>query len=75
MNVTLGSFLDSGIFKTVSLLVRRASSTVQNQHSSLLSLQDSSLFCQELVEIFGKAALEAGGAEEMEISKEKYVSS
>lgn len=71
----LRSFLDSGIFKTLSLLVRKASSKVQNPDSSLLSLQHSTLFCQEVVEIFGKAALEAGGAEEMEISKEKHVSS
>lgn len=73
--IRLGSFLDSGIFKTLSLLVRKASSKVQNQDSSLLSLQDSGLLCQEVVEIFGKAALEAGGTEEIEISKEKHVSS
>lgn len=73
--IRLGSFLDSGIFKTLSLLVRKASSKVQNQDSSLLSLQDSGLLCQEVVEIFGKAALEAGGAEEIEISKEKHISS
>lgn len=73
--IRLGSFLDSGIFKTPSLLVRKASSKVQNQDSSLLSLQDSGLLCQEVVEIFGKAALEAGGAEEIEISKEKHISS
>lgn len=73
--IRLGSFLDSGIFKTLSLLVRKASSKVQNQDSSLLSLQDSGLLCQEVVEIFGKAALEAGAAEEIEISKEKHISS
>lgn len=71
----LGSFLNSGIFKTLSLLVRKCSSKVQNPDASLLSLQDSSLFCQEVVEIFGKAALVAGGAEDMEISKEKRISS
>lgn len=73
--IRLGSFLDSGIFKTLSLLVGKASSKVQNQDSSLLSLQDSGLLCREVVEIFEKAALEAGGAEEIGISKEKHISS
>lgn len=55
--------------------MRKSSSKVQNPDASLLSLQDSSLLCQEVVEIFGKTTLEAGGTEDMEISKEKHISS
>lgn len=72
--VRQGSVLNSGIFKALSM-VRKASSTVQNLASGLFSLQDFSLFCQEVVEIFGKATSEAGGAEEMEVSMEKHISS